>query len=321
MKFRSMILLAGTAALMLVAGNAMAQQKQLLNVSYDPTRELYRALSTSFSQDWQAKHGASVTVESSHGGSGKQARAVIDGLEADVVTLALAYDIDSIASQAKLLPTDWQKRLPDNSEPYTSTIVFLVRKGNPKQIKDWNDLIKPGVEIVTPNPASSGSARWNALAAWGHITENGGTEEEATAFIEKLFSNVVSLTSSGRDATTSFLGGTGDVILAYENEAILAAQNGEGFDYVIPETTLLIENPGAILAGSAPVAEDWLDFVLGEEGQRQFVLTGFRPVNTEDPGAVDWDALGRLRGTLVMLMAVQNTPAIATRLLEAGRFS
>src|SRR5690606_3150436 len=162
-----------------------------------------------------------------------------------------------------------------------------VRDGNPKDIRDWDDLTEPGVEIVTPNPASSGAARWNALAAWGQVIADGGSEADAQQYVEDLFANVVSLTNSGRDATTSFLGGTGDVLLAYENEAILAAQNGQGFEYVIPETTLLIENPGAILKDSSEVAADWLDFVLGEDGQRQFALTGFRPLNTENPGVAD----------------------------------
>lgn len=215
------------SCLLTVAAAAMAQQKQLLNVSYDPTRELYRALSDAFSQDWKAKHGESVSVESSHGGSGKQARAVMDGLEADVVTLALAYDIDSIASQAKLLPTDWQKRLPDNSAPYTSTIVFLVRKGNPKQIKDWPDLLKPGVQVITPNPKTSGGARWNYLAAWAyglHIFK--GDEAKTRRMVTALYNNVPVLDTGARGATTTFVQrGIGDVLLAWRTRPSCRRKN------------------------------------------------------------------------------------------------
>lgn len=234
--------------------------------------------------------GKGVEFKTSYGASGDQSRAIADGLAADYVHLSVSSDVDRLVD-AGLVEDTWDDG-PNKGIVSTSIVVLGVREGNPKNIQGWDDLIQPGVEIVTANPASSGAARWNALAAWGHITQNGGTEAEATDFVQKLFANVVSLTNSGRDATTSFLGGTGDVLLAYENEAILAAQNGEGFEYVIPETTLLIENPGAILKDATSAAADWLDFVLGPEGQKQFALTGFRPLNAAEPGVVDFGAVG-----------------------------
>lgn len=234
--------------------------------------------------------GKGVRFKTSYGASGDQSRAVEAGLKADYVHLSVATDVDRLV-KAGLVDSGWNAG-PNKGIVSTSVVVLGVRKGNPKNIQGWDDLVKPGVEIVTANPASSGAARWNALAAWGHITRNGGTEAEGTAFLDKLFKNVVSLTNSGRDATTAFLGGTGDVLLAYENEAILAAQNGQGFDYVIPDTTVLIENAGAILKDSTPAAKSWLDFVLSEEGQKQFALKGFRPLNTANPGVVDLAAVG-----------------------------
>lgn len=234
--------------------------------------------------------GKDVRFKTSYGASGDQSRAVADGLKADYVHLSVATDVKRLVD-ADLVDPAWNQG-PNKGIVSTSVVVLGVREGNPKNIQGWDDLIKPGVGVVTANPASSGAARWNALAAWGHVTENGGTEAEATEFVDKLFANVVSLTNSGRDATTSFLQGNGDVLLAYENEAILAAQQGEGFEYVIPETTMLIENPGAILKDASAPSQDWLDFVLSEEGQKQFALTGFRPVNTAAPGTVDWDAVG-----------------------------
>ncbi|WP_313406037.1 sulfate ABC transporter substrate-binding protein [Aeromicrobium sp.] len=234
--------------------------------------------------------GKDVGFKTSYGASGDQSRAVVDGLPADYVHLSVATDVDRLVD-ADLVDATWDDG-PNKGIVSTSVVVLGVRDGNPKDIRGWDDLVKPGVEIVTANPASSGAARWNALAAWGHVTENGGTEAEATDFVNQLFANVVSLTNSGRDATQSFLGGTGDVLLAYENEAILAAQNDNGFEYVIPDTTLLIENPGAILKDSSAASADWLEFVLGEEGQRQFALTGFRPLNPANPGTADLAALG-----------------------------
>jgi len=234
--------------------------------------------------------GEGTRFKTSYGASGDQSRAVVDGLKADYVHLSVATDVERLVD-ADLVDEAWDDG-ENKGVVSTSIVVLGVRDGNPENIQGWDDLTKPGVEIVTPNPASSGAARWNALAAWGHITENGGSEAEATAFLDKLFANVVSLTNSGRDATQSFLSGTGDVLLAYENEAILAAQNGEGFEYVIPETTLLIENPGAVLKDAAPVATDWLDFVLSADGQKQFALKGFRPLNTANPGVADLASVG-----------------------------
>lgn len=234
--------------------------------------------------------GKGVKFKTSYGASGDQSRAVEAGLKADYVHLSVATDVDRLV-KAGLVADDWNAG-PNKGIVSTSIVVLGVREGNPKNIHGWEDLIKPGVGIVTANPASSGAARWNALAAWGNITQNGGTEAQATDYLDKLFKNVVSLTNSGRDATTSFLGGAGDVLLAYENEAILAAQNGQGFEYVVPDTTLLIENPGAVLEDATPAATDWLDFILGKEGQRQFALKGFRPLNPQNPGVADLAAVG-----------------------------
>ena len=221
--FAAVILAAGVA---FGAGAARAAQITLLNVSYDPTRELYEAVNAQFAKDWKAKTGDDVTINQSHGGSGKQARAVIDGLEADVVTLGLAGDIDAIVEKADLLPADWQTRLPDNSCPYTSTIVLLVRKGNPKKIHDWDDLVKPGISVVTPNPKTSGGARWNFLAAWGYaLKKNGGDEAKAAAFVSALYKNVPVLDSGARGSTTTFVEREiGDVLIAWENDARIVAQ-------------------------------------------------------------------------------------------------
>ncbi|TBV76665.1 sulfate ABC transporter substrate-binding protein [Pseudoxanthomonas winnipegensis] len=285
------------SCLLTVAAAAMAQQKQLLNVSYDPTRELYRALSDAFSQDWKARHGESVSVESSHGGSGKQARAVIDGLEADVVTLALAYDIDSIASQAKLLPTDWQKRLPDNSAPYTSTIVFLVRKGNPKQIKDWPDLLRPGVQVITPNPKTSGGARWNYLAAWAyglHIFK--GDEAKTRRMVTALYNNVPVLDTGARGATTTFVQrGIGDVLLAWENEAFLSQEElgKDKFDIVVPKLSILAEPPVALVDknvdkhGTRAEAQGFLEFLYTPQAQKIIAHNFYRPRHPEFADAAD----------------------------------
>ena len=212
------------AALLGLVGQAQAASITLLNVSYDPTRELYEDYNQAFANYWKAKSGDIVTVNQSHGGSGKQARSVIDGLQADVVTLALAYDVDALAKQGKLIPDNWQSRLPNNSAPYTSTIVFLVRKGNPKQIKDWNDLVRSGVSVITPNPKTSGGARWNYLAAWAYaLKQPGGNAASAEAFVKKLYKNVPVLDSGARGSTVTFVErGIGDVLLAWENEAFLA---------------------------------------------------------------------------------------------------
>jgi sulfate/thiosulfate-binding protein len=220
--------------------------------------------------------GEGVTFETSYGASGDQSRAVAAGLKADYVHFSVASDVTRLVDEGLVDPS-WDGGA-DKGVVSSSIVVFAVREGNPKNIRGWDDLIKPGVGIVTPNPGSSGAARWNALAAYGQVIEGGGSEEEATAYLNSFFKNVVALPGSGRDATTAFLGGTGDVLMAYENEAILAHQNGERFDYIIPDTTLLIENPGAVLKDATPAAEDFLEFVLSEDGQRQFALKGFRPV-------------------------------------------
>ena len=284
------VALAASAALLAACGGgsgSSADDETINIVGFAVPEAANKEIAADFQK---TPEGENVDFKTSYGASGDQSRAVADGLKADYVHLSVATDVDRLVD-AGLVADTWDDG--DNAGIVSTSIVVLgVREGNPKNIKSWDDLVKPGVEIVTANPASSGAARWNALAAWGSVTENGGTEAEATDFIEKLFRNVVSLTNSGRDATQSFLGGTGDVLLAYENEAILAAQNGEGFDYVIPDTTLLIENPGAVLKDATPAAQPWLDFVLGEEGQRDFALKGFRPLNLEEPGTADLDAVG-----------------------------
>src|SRR2546425_1557 len=230
---------------------AGAKEIKLLNVSYDPTRELYQDFNTAFAKYWQGKTGDKLTIQQSHGGSGKQARSVIDGLQADVVTLALAYDIDAIAEKGKPLPLDWQKRLPNNSAPYTSTILFLVRKGNPKGVKDWDDVVKPGVSVIMPNPKTSGGARWNYLAAWGcALTKNGGDEKKARDFVAALFKNVPVLDTGARGATTTFVQrGIGDVLIAWENEAILSVQElgNAAFEVVAPSVSILAEPPVAVV--------------------------------------------------------------------------
>jgi sulfate transport system substrate-binding protein len=269
-----------------VPARAVAAQVTLLNVSYDPTRELYEAVNGAFAKQWKAKTGQDVVVKQSHGGSGKQARSVIDGLEADVVTLALAYDVDAIA-KAGLLPADWQKRLPQNASPYTSTIVFLVRKGNPKGIRDWDDLVKPAVQVITPNPKTSGGARWNYLAAWAHaLKKGGGDEAKAKEFVRALFENVPVLDSGARGSTTTFVErGIGDVLLAWENEAFLAVEQlGKGqLEIVVPKLSILAEPPVAVVEknaerhGTRAVAQAYLEFLYGAEGQELAAKHFYRP--------------------------------------------
>ena len=266
---------------------ASAKNITLLNVSYDPTRELYQDVNAAFAKQWQQKTGDQLTVKQSHGGSGKQARSVIDGLEADVVTLGLAYDIDVIAEKAKLIPQDWSKRLPNNSAPYTSTIVFLVRKGNPKQIKDWDDLVKPGIRVVTPNPKTSGGARWNYLAAWGYaLKTNNGDEKKARDFVAALFKNVQVWDTGARGATTTFVQrGIGDVLIAWENEAILSIKElGKGnFEIVAPSISILAEPPVTWVdktvnrKGTATVAQEYLKFLYTPEGQEIAAKHYYRP--------------------------------------------
>ena len=259
----------------------------LLNVSYDPTRELYEDFNEKFTAYWKGKTGQDVTVRQSHGGSGKQARSVIDGLEADVVTLALAYDIDQIAEKGRLLPDDWQARLPNNSSPYTSTIVFLVRKGNPKGIRDWGDLVKPGVSVITPNPKTSGGARWNYLAAWSWaLRQPGGNEAKAKDFVTKLYKNVPVLDAGARGSTTTFVErGIGDVLLAWENEALLAIKElGPGkFEIVAPTLSVLAEPPVAVVDrvagkhGTKDVARAYLEHLYSEAGQEIAAQHFYRP--------------------------------------------
>ena len=264
------------------------QAAVITNVSYDPTRELYQAINPAFAAHWKQQTGGEVTFRMSHGGSGKQSRAIIDGLEADVATLALAYDIDAIATKGKLLPTDWQDALPQHSAPYTSTIVFLVRKGNPKGIKDWNDLVKPGVEVITPNPKTSGGARWNFLAAWAYGRRSGGSEAAAEAYVKQLFAQVPVLDSGARGSTTTFVErGIGDVLLTWENEAILAQQKlGEGkFEIVAPSISVLAEPSVAVITenakkhGTEAVAKAYLEFLYTEEAQTLIAKNFYRPTN------------------------------------------
>jgi sulfate transport system substrate-binding protein len=280
-------LLAGLGCCFLVA--SQARDISLLNVSYDPTRELYQEYNTAFAKHWKEKTGETITIQQSHGGSGKQARSVIDGLSADVVTLALAYDIDALSEKGKLLPQDWQKRLPNNSTPYTSTIVFLVRKGNPKHIKDWDDLVKPGVSVITPNPKTSGGARWNYLAAWGYaLKKNAGDEAKARAFVATLFKNVPVLDTGARGATTTFVqSGIGDVLIAWENEALLSLKEytkGE-FEVVAPSLSILAEPPVTWVdqvvkkRGTQALAKAYLEYLYSPEGQEIAAHNFYRPRN------------------------------------------
>ena len=269
---------------------ALSADYTLLNVSYDPTRELYQEMNPAFARYWQSKSSDKITIRQSHGGSGKQARSVIDGLDADVVTLALADDINAIANTAKLLPADWQKRLPHNSTPYTSTIVFLVRKGNPKQIKDWDDLVKPGVQVVTPNPKTSGGARWNYLAAWAYAKQKYGDDAKAREFVARLYRNVPVLDSGARGSTTTFAErGVGDVLLAWENEAFLSLKEfgRDKLEIVAPSLSILAEPPVAIVdrnvdrKGTRKVAEAYLQFLYSDEGQDIAGRNFYRPTDAK----------------------------------------
>ena len=264
-----------------------AEDLTLLNVSYDPTRELYQEFNAAFAKHWLAKTGQSVTIKQSHGGSSKQARAIIDGLEADVVTLALAYDIDAISEKARLLPVNWQSRLPNNSAPYSSTITFLVRKGNPKGIKDWSDLIKPGVSVITPNPKTSGVARWNYLAAWGYaLKQSGGDEANAQDFVWRLFKNVPVLDTGARGATTTFVErGIGDVLINWENEILLSIKGSgkDKFEIVVPPLSILAEPTVSLVdktvdkRGTRQVAQAYLEYLYSEEGQNIAGKHYYRP--------------------------------------------
>ena len=294
MRFRdsALILLILSGALLLSVAaptRPVAAQGEvtLLNVSYDPTRELYQELNAGFAKYWKGKTGQTVTVRQSHGGSGKQARSVIDGLEADVVTLALGYDVDALHQHAKLIPANWQTRLPNNSAPYTSTIVFVVRKGNPKGIKDWDDLVKPGVSVITPNPKTSGGARWNYLAAWGYaLRQSKGDEGKARDFVTRLYKNVPVLDSGARGSTTTFTQrGMGDVMIAWENEAFLAVKElgPDKFAIVVPSVSILAEPPVTIVdktvdkRGTRAVAQAYLEYLYGEDGQEIAAKHYYRP--------------------------------------------
>jgi sulfate/thiosulfate-binding protein len=289
---KSFTILFGLALAVAIPLRAPAAPKAitLLNVSYDPTRELYADVNNAFAEQWKKQHnGQEITIKQSHGGSGKQARAVIDGLQGDVVTLALAYDIDAMAQRGKLVPEDWQKRLPNNSSPYTSTIVFLVRKGNPKAIKDWEDLVKPGVSVISPNPKTSGGARWNYLAAYGYaLKKNSGDEAKAKAFVAALFKNVPVLDTGARGATTTFIQrGIGDVLVGWENEAILAMNElGKGeYELVMPSLSILAEPPVTWVdkvvkkRGTEAVAKAYLEFLYTDAGQEIAARHYYRPRN------------------------------------------
>jgi len=273
------------------ASSSLAAEIKLLNVSYDPTRELYQDYNTAFAKYWKGKTGDDVTIRASHGGSGKQVRAIIDGLEADVATLALAADIDALAANGNLIPLNWQTRLEHNSSPYTSTIVFLVRKGNPKGIRDWNDLVKTGVSVITPNPKTSGGARWNYLAAWGYALKNNGNDPaKAKEFVGKLFANVPVLDSGARGSTTTFVErGIGDVLLAWENEAFLAVKElgPDKFDVVVPSLSILAEPPVSVVDknvdkhGTRKVAEAYLQYLYSPEGQDIAAKNYYRPTDAK----------------------------------------
>lgn len=279
-----------TVAVSLIASALFAAGPvKLLNVSYDPTRELYQDFNTAFAKYWKGKTGVDVTVNQSHGGSGKQARSVIDGLQADIVTLALSYDIDAISEKAKLFPANWQSRLPNNSTPYTSTIVLLVRKGNPKHIKDWNDVVRDGVIVVTPNPKTSGGARWSYLAAWGYaLRHNNNDEGKAKDFVTRLFKNVAVLDAGARGSTTTFAQrGIGDVLLSWENEAHLALREfgNDKFEIVYPSESILAEPPVAVVDkyaakhGTTEVANAYLNYLYTDEGQEIAARNYYRPRN------------------------------------------
>lgn len=281
-----------------LSAHAWAETKTLLNVSYDPTREFYREFNQSFSEHYQQQTGIEVQVRQSHGGSGKQARAVIDGLSADVLTLALAYDIDAVQSRTGAFDANWQQQLPHASAPYTSTIVFLVRKGNPKNIKDWDDLIKPGVEVITPNPKTSGGARWNYLAAWAYAKQQfNGDEQQVRAYVAELYRHVPVLDSGARGATNSFVrNGLGDVLLAWENEALLATeklQDASEFEVVVPSISILAQPPVAVVSKNAAVhgvtaeAKAYLEYLYSPAAQRLAAKHFYRPVKPEYADAED----------------------------------
>jgi sulfate/thiosulfate-binding protein len=281
------LLLAAAIGASVFASVAHAQTT-LLNVSYDPTRELYQKFNAAFAQHWKATTGETIVIKQSHGGSGKQARSVIDGLEADVVTLALARDIDVLAEKAKLIPADWQTRLPQGSTPYTSTIVFLVRKGNPKGVKDWDDLVKPGIEVITPNPKTSGGAQWNYLAAWEYAKRKLSGDDKAKDFVARLYKNVPVLDSGARGSTTTFVErGVGDAFISWENEAMLAIKElgADKFDIIVPSLSILAQPPVSIVdkvvdkRGTRKAAQAYLEYLYSDEGQEIAAQNFYRPAN------------------------------------------
>ena len=291
-------------AVALAAPTAGLGQTQLLNVSYDPTRELYRDVNAAFARSWKDQTGETITIRASHGGSGAQARSVIDGLAADVVTLALAPDIDAIAKGTGKIPSDWQSRLPDNSAPYRSTIVFLVRKGNPKQVRDWDDLGKPGIQVITPNPKTSGGARWNYLAAWGYALDRWKTEDMAKDFVASLYRNAPVMDTGARGSTITFARrGLGDVLVAWENEAFLALDEfgADKFEIVAPSLSIVAEPPVALVDGNVDrngtrkIAEAYLRFLYEPEAQRLVARHHYRPVRPDDSMKADLDRLPNLK--------------------------
>ena len=297
------IALAASITLALIVTPSSAEQT-LLNVSYDPTRELYKEINPLFAAEWKARTGEDISIQASHGGSGKQARAVIDGLAADVVTLALSGDIDAIASKTGKIPADWQKKRPNNSSPYTSTIVFLVHKGNPKKIKDWGDLAKPGVGVITPNPKTSGGARWNYLAAWGYgLKKFGGDEAKTKEFVKTIFNNAPVLDTGARGSTISFAQrGLGDVLVTWENEAFLALKEfgADKFEIVTPPQSILAEPPVAVVEGNAaskgalPAAQAYLDFLYSPKAQAIIAKHHYRPTHPEYAAKEDLKQLPRI---------------------------
>ncbi|WP_186426145.1 sulfate ABC transporter substrate-binding protein [Cupriavidus metallidurans] len=286
MKFRNLVSLLSLSAVLVAPGLAGAADVSLLNVSYDPTRELYQEYNKVFAKYWKEKTGDNVTIKQSHGGSGKQARSVIDGLQADVVTLGLAYDIDALAEHAKLVPVDWQKRLPNNSSPYTSTVVFLVRKGNPKQVRNWPDLIKPGISVISSNPKTSGGGRWAYLAAWGYAWKTSGNDDaKAKEFIRAFYKNVPVLDSGARGSTTTFAErGIGDVLVAWEDEAMLAVKQApDKFEIIVPSVSILAEPPVSVVdkvvdkKGTRKVAQAYLEYLYSPEAQEIMGKHFYRP--------------------------------------------
>ena len=330
MSLRSILLAAVTSFALVFACAGAAGAANLLNVSYDPTRELYKDIDKAFAADWKTKTGETITIQASHGGSGAQARSVIDGLKADVVTLALAADIDAIAQKTGRIAPDWQNRLPSHSSPYTSTIVFLVRKGNPKGIKDWDDLTRPGIAVVTPNPKTSGGARWNYLAAWGYGAKAaGGDQAKARDFVARIYKNAPVLDTGARGATISFAQrGLGDVLIAWESEAFLASEEfgKDKFDIVVPSLSILCEPPVAVVdanvdqKGTRKQAEAYLQYLYTPEGQAIIAKDFYRPIHPEAAAPADLARFPKLALLTVDADFGGWTKAQATHFADGGVF-